>query len=244
MPPSRARHVGKPKHLLKSQANDVFRAITEEGLDPAEFDWTTVQLTDSPVPDPSGYYTADMIVYRSDPAFFSFGRDKFGRKVRYSPGGERPHDEATARDWPQTIRYFRVWLKNIKREAEPSLWESVAANKAVSAGALDVPRTRFTPEEQTEILARLGAMTRQIEALETLTRGQKQLVSGELENIGNALKRMERGEWVRFAVGGIVTVLLASGLQQSVAASLMRWAVSAFLSMVTGHPMPRLQLPP
>lgn len=87
-------------------------------------------------------------------------------------------------------------------------------------------------------------MARQIEALDSLTREQKQLVSTEVRNIGNAVNRMERGEWFRFAIGGMVAVLLSSGLQHTLAASLMRWAVSAFHSMVTGSPAPPLLLSP
>ena len=97
------------------------------------------------------------------------------------------------------------------------------------------PHTRFTDEERTKILARLEAMKRQIEALESLTREQKRLVVAELQNIGEATKHMERDEWLRHAIGSIVTFMLAGDVQHSMAASLMRWAVSAFHSANNGR---------
>jgi hypothetical protein len=230
--------VGRPKYLLKSQANTLVGVIREAGLDRTDFDWQKITLTDWWHGEGNNY-VADALAYRSPETFFAFGRDR----VTYSPGNERLRDEWAASDWRQTVLYFAHWLNNIKREARPSLWESIAESTTLSAGALDTPPTRFTQEEQDEILTRLETMARQIEALDSLTREQKQLVSTELRNIGNAVNRMERGEWFRFAIGGMVAVLLSSGLQHTLAASLMRWAVAAFQSMVTGHPMPPLLLP-
>ncbi len=233
--------MGKPQHILNSQANAVFGAIARAGLDPSDFEWRETALTDwsSGIGDD---YMTDMLIYRSPETFFAFGRND----VLYSPGYQKLRDEVstTGRGWDQTFECVNNWLRNIKREATPSLWERIAESTRVSAGTLDAPDTRFTTAEQTEILARLDAMARQIAALDALTREQKQLLGIELGNIGNAAKRMDRGEWLRFAIGGMMAVLLSSDLQHSVAASLMRWAVSMFQSAVTGGPAHPLLLTP
>jgi hypothetical protein len=104
----------KPKYLRKSQANELLHAITAAGLDPADFEWKAIEISDSPYPNRSSYYSVDMLVYRSAETFFRFGRSR----VAYSPGNERRRDEGTPRDWPQTVRYFGVWLNNIKTRAE------------------------------------------------------------------------------------------------------------------------------
>jgi hypothetical protein len=97
------------------QASELYRAITEAGLDPANFDWQVVELTF--LYRSSERYTADMLV----------------------------------------------------REAKPNLWESIAESTTLAAGALNMPPTRFTSKEQAEILARLDAMARQVEALDALS---------------------------------------------------------------------------
>jgi len=233
--------MGKPKHLLNSQANDLARSIREASLNQADFIWTTTEISDSPYPDPATVYTVDVLLYRpAANTFFRFGRTH----VMYSPGHDRVEEQGATPDWHQTKRYFAHWLTIIKREAEPSLWDQIAEGTTLPAGALDAPRTRFTTEEQVALLARLDEMAQRIEALDALTREQKRLVSAELQNIGAAIGHMERGEWLRFAIGGMMTVLLSGDLQHSVAASLLRWAVSVFHTAVTGGPMPPLLLSP
>ena len=139
----------------------------------------------------------------------------------YSPGFATVRAQVRAAHWREIVPRFHEWLSNIESEAAPSLWESIVESTTVSADALAVAHTRFTQEEQGEIHARLEAMAQHIAALDTVTQEQKQLIHTELQNIDEAKGRMDRGEWFRFAVGGILAVLLASDVQHRVAASLM-----------------------
>ncbi len=229
--------------MLNTQANALVGLISKAGLDPADFVWKETALVDYSYGGAEDYVT-DMLMYRpteemregaeSPGTFFAFGR----ADVLYQPGNQRLRDQWAARMWQEKVMYFVQWLDNVKREAVPSLWESIATSTTVSAGTLTIPRTPFTPEEQAKIHVRLEAMAQQIAALDTVTQEQKRLIRAELRNIDEAKGRMDRGEWLRFAIGGIITVLLASDVQHSVAASLMRGAVLVFHSLVTGHPIP------
>jgi hypothetical protein len=142
--------------------------------------------------------------------------------------------------WSAQFPKVQAWLNYLKRETEPDLWDSLTQTNTLSG----VPHTRFTPEEQANILAQLDELTKHTAALNALTREQKELMATELRRIGAAVKSMDRGDWLRFAIGSMIAALLSGDFQQSLAASLMRWAVSAFHSMVTGSPAPPPFLPP
>jgi hypothetical protein len=158
--------------------------------------------------------------------FFAFGRDR----VACSPGSERLYEERSASDWrEQTLPYVALWLGNIKREAGPSLWENFPLEKLTA-----VPEGRFAPPEQAVLLTRLNELEQRLTALDSLTPRQKKLVKEEVRRIANAASRLDKVEWLRFALGCMLTVVVTAGIQQSVGASLMRWALSAFHSMVAG----------
>jgi hypothetical protein len=175
---------------------------------------------------------ADLLLYRpagkpeSPEVFFAFGRDR----VAYSPGSERLYEESTASDWrEQTVPYLALWLSNIKREAGPSLWESFPLEKLTA-----VPDGRFSPPEQAVLLTRLNELEQRLATFGSLTPEQKTLLKEEVRRIANAASRLDKVEWFRFALGCMLTVVVTAGIQQSVGASLMRWALSAFHGMVTG----------
>jgi hypothetical protein len=72
-------------------------------------------------------------------------------------------------------------------------------------------------------------------SLDSLMPEQKTLLREEVRRIANAASRLDKVEWLRFALGCMLTVVVTAGIQQGVGASLMRWALSAFHGMVTGR---------
>ena len=230
----------KKPQLLLSQRNAVFRAIEAFGLNPSDFIWTEQQFAELENPfmfnKPPVSRPAVVLVHQPTGYYFIFGRSN----VKFSPAQQSEiGEESFVFDWSMQFPKVQVWLSYLKRENEPDLWESLAQT-TLSA----VPHTRFTPGEQAAVLAQLDELNGRVAALDAVTREQKELVSKELGRIGDAVTRMDRAEWLRFAFGSTLTVLLSSGIQQSVAASLMRWAVTAFHNIATGTPLPPLLLPP
>lgn len=221
--------MNRPHVVLKTtQGNEVFRVIEKNGLDPHDFRWEETR------PYSHHPYPGDLLLYRptgkpeAPEVFFAFGRDR----VACSPGAERLYEEWTASDWrEQTLQYLTAWVTNIKRESGPSLWESFPLTRLTA-----VPATRFTTDEQAVLATRLQELEQRLAALESLTHEQKRLVRDEVRRITDAAQRMDKAEWLRFALGCMLTVVVASGIPQSVGASLMRWALSAFHGMVTAAP--------
>jgi hypothetical protein len=212
--------------LTTTQGNEVFRMIERHGFTPHAFRWEETR------PFSQHPYPADLLLYRpsgkpeAPEVFFAFGRDR----VACSPGSDRLYEEWFAPDWhEQTLSCLAVWLGNITRETGPSLWESFPLEKLTA-----VPEGRFEPAEQAVLVTRLNELEQRLTALDSLTPAQKSLLKQEVRRIANAASRLDKVEWLRFALGCMLTVVVTAGIQQSVGASLMRWALSAFHGMVAG----------
>jgi len=212
--------------LTTTQGNEVFRVIERNGFDPHAFRW------DETRPFSHHPHPADLLLYQpsgkpeAPEVFFAFGRDR----VACSPGSERLYEERSASDWrEQTLPHVALWLGNIKREASPSLWDSFPLEKLTA-----VPEGRFTPPEQAVLLTRLNELEQRLTALDSFTPAQKKLLKEEIRRIANAASRLDKVEWLRFALGCVLTLVVTARIQQGVGASLMRLALSAFYSMVAG----------
>jgi hypothetical protein len=209
--------------LTTTQGNEVFRVIEKYGFDPHVFRW------DESRPFSHHPHPADLLLYRpsgkpqAPEVFFAFGRGR----IACSPGSDHLYEERSASDWrEQTLPYVATWLGNIKRETGPSLWESLPIEKLTA-----VPEGRFAPPEQAVLVTRLNELEQRLTALDSLTPTQKKLLKEEIRRIANAASRLDKVEWLRFALGCMLTVVVTGGIQQNVGASLMRWALSAFHGM-------------
>ncbi|HET7266062.1 MAG TPA: hypothetical protein VFL28_15470 [bacterium] len=198
--------------------------IEKNGLDPHAFRW------DETRPFSHRPHPADLLLYwpsgkpETPEVFFAFGRDRVAR----SPGSERLYEERSAGDWrEQTLPYVALWLDDIKREAGPSLWENFPLESLTP-----VPEGRFAPPEQAVLLTRLNELEQRLTALNSLTPEQRKQLKEEVRRIANAASRLDKAEWLRFALGCILTVVVTAGIPQGVGASLMRFALSAFHGMV------------
>jgi hypothetical protein len=209
--------------LTTTQGNEVFRMLEQNGFDPHVFRW------DESRPFSQRPHPADLLLYRpsgkpqTPEMFFAFGRDR----VACSPGTERLYDEWSVSDWREQIPYLALWLGTLKRETGPSLWDNLPLEKLTA-----VPEGRFAPPEQAVLVTRLNELEQRLTALDSLTPPQKQLLAEEVRRIANAASRLDKMEWFRFALGCMLTAVVTGGMQQSVGASLMRWALPAFHGMV------------
>lgn len=123
--------------MLRSQRNEVFRAIAEEGLDARQFEW------ERPSPEEAG--SLEILRHMPTGSYFGFRDNPAGWGYQYSPGVEHEEFGGLAGTWPYVMQAVRTWLAATRRETEqPDLWAELAA--APDAEAIGRPsRTRRSP---------------------------------------------------------------------------------------------------
>ena len=100
------------RHLLKSQANQVFDVIKESGLDPADFEWR----------DTTGHASLTIVsrlVHRSSGYYFTFDNlTLFNSK--WEPGEQTKVDSKYWKEWEYQLDAMYNWLSYLRRETEKS----------------------------------------------------------------------------------------------------------------------------
>src|SRR5438876_7379074 len=98
------------RHLLRSQANEVFEAIKSAGLEPSDFDWEDI------VGHNSGMRVSQLAHKRSG-YYFTF--DNFGEFYsQWEPGYQTRVDSSYWEDWRDQLNRFQLWLSYVRRETE------------------------------------------------------------------------------------------------------------------------------
>jgi hypothetical protein len=128
--------------LLKSQMNDVFRAIQKEGFDPIEFKWEERDVGKQDI----------LLIHRliHEPSSYFFSFDISG--VTYSPGLERRTETLGVRDWHSKLIKVPVWLRYLKREHEaPDLWGAEPSCNSAATRPTVTPRRASEDQSQPRI---------------------------------------------------------------------------------------------
>lgn len=186
--------------LLRSQENDVFRALQEADLDPDDFDWRqSVGLTSGTsvpllVHAPSGFWFS-----------FDFANQHY---ARYSPGQDRLQEERAAGTWDGELGYVRQWLAYLKREYyAPNLWDELAKQRELTkaaTGSADAEDNRpFTLEEQTQIAQQLGEIKALLIRTEQLDGERERALGARIEYLADASTRLGRRDWLTIFYGAI-----------------------------------------
>src|ERR1700740_1811540 len=119
------------RHLLKSQANVLFKAIQDAGLEPADFEW---QDTTSPI----SMVVFSRLVHTSSDYYFTFN-NYYGFQSSWTPGMETLSESKEFRDWESQVSAFKFWLEYLKRETEsPDLWAAVSEGAEVLQTAASI----------------------------------------------------------------------------------------------------------
>jgi hypothetical protein len=197
-----------PSHfLLQSQRNDVFAAIQEAGLNPAEFEWEerTSHRAHGNVP---------VLVHRPSHAHFVFDFD-FNRApeqhvAEYMPGLDRPRDERSSGSWESQLVYVKSWLVYLKREWHaPNLWAELSKQKALFASdGGEVANTPFTRAEQAEITRELAEIKAYVRKTYKLSESQYEAFNARLDYFEEAASRLGRIDWRNAFVGAFVGAVM------------------------------------
>jgi hypothetical protein len=226
--------------LLKSQANDVLRAIEYFGLDPAEFrwEWTSSRYVSRQV--------VSKLTHLASGFYFVFDLSSGKNHVGiFSPAEDTPNAVQGSTGWQAHVAVVSSWLRNLKREMDaPDLWAAAPTpGSLLTAGvAPEIANTPFTAQEQTEISERLKDIEGRIADLQALTREQAKFVADQFDYLRGALRRQGKTDWIHTTVGVLVTAAFSIGLGGEQARNLFQYAgeiLGKFVQFVRALPSGR-----
>lgn len=189
-------------NMQKWKKNEIFEAIQAVGLDPKEFD---LEDADGEV----------RIKHKWSTSCFTLGDDPSHYVGRYvvGDGPDRPFE---AYSWQAIIPRISRWLGEVKGDLEtPDLWVELERDARLIFGATSddlAANTPFTPEEQTEIAARLQTLAEHARRTNSLSAAQMQALDAKLDYLVNASRRLGRKDWLNVCAGTILVYILTASV--------------------------------
>src|SRR6266849_3312276 len=142
--------------LRMTEKNEVLPLINDLGFDPADFEWSEIEQTETRRRSANRFRVSVLTHSRSGYSGV-FG----GIYLRISPG---PNQKVEAHEhmgaWPFKLSYCRFWLQELRKEVDaPDLWASVREERAFSDAASSTSANNpFTPSERNDIATQLDEL--------------------------------------------------------------------------------------
>jgi hypothetical protein len=217
------------RHLLKSQANEVFNALRTNGWNPADFEWQDTQG------HASGQTTISKLVHKSSGYYFTFDNGGGNVYSNFTPGDER---ESGATDFGQFIGQLAglvKWLSFVKREMEaPDLWGAISQeSNLIDSATSDTDNTPFTADEKTYILSGLNEIKQHLLTAHKL---DPELVEGRINYLIESSERLGRKDWKNLLLATLVSIIVAAALPSDAVRELFRF-VGTVLRQILNSPL-------
>jgi hypothetical protein len=229
-------------YLLPTQQNDVFRAIEDAGLNPADFHWETVQSEIGAFRE-----SVPVLVYTSAGAAFIFDFDKEQGEhwALYVPGVQKPSEKVRTVDWGAELIHVTIWLQNLKEQFfTPNLWDELGRERQlVQATEPDAEEnSAFTLEEQAQIAIRLDEVREVLIGTDNLEGDRLRAIETRLDYLKEASTRMGRRDWLNIFYGSVFSWALTSLISPTAAREVI-FAVAHGIGHFFGGGLPQLPGP-
>ena len=198
--------------LTKDQKNGLLAAIRANGkFEPADFSVVArpglARVTHQP--------TKSVFDIRSSSERGFYGNSTVGDALdgRYGDPDNKYGDELGRESWPEVIRLFMRWLKNVTLESEtPDMWEdlrrgSLFLDEAVQEVADNTP---FTGAEQAQIAVQLKDIKEYVAESRTLSAGQAARLDARFDEAEEASRRLGRKDWILLLGGALFSLVLSA----------------------------------
>ncbi len=187
--------------LLKSQKNDVYRAVKEAGFSASDFEWKDIPAAGDNV-------GGEALRYRHDDYYFRItrtnGDDAFFGEMwvcEYAPGSEDMVVRQYMTTWKlEVVKKIEEWLKNLEQEIEPDLWSQEAL------GALKDENEKFTGSEQATIISGLQEVKQMMVESSDKSEEAMRRIGGEISRLELASNQIAKKDWLMMFVGVIVSM--------------------------------------
>jgi len=206
------------RHLLRSQAAEVFQALTTEGWNPIDFEWQTT----------SGHHTRKVIsklVHRASDFYFTFDNASLGAfHSEYSPGSQTLVERGNFGGWTYQVIRLKSWLYYLRREIEtPDLWASISEEAKILEAAAEgnTENSFFTEDEKRYVLSGVEEIKQYLLSAHKL---DPELIESRLKYLANASERLGRKDWINLLISVLIGIVIAAALPPEATRELFRFA--------------------
>ena len=199
--------------LLRSQRNDVFRSLSESGLDAhiPKFEWHKVDSENCSEPVSKLVYSA-----RSHEFYFIFDFDDDGDcYATYYPGSKIAVIDEGHHDWSTQIGYVKEWAERLKREIdEPDLWEQLSSiQSGFRIDTSDAPMGEpISAADAIRLREGISLLASRLTEEFNMSQKQQVFVKQKLDYLSEAIERQSRGDWTHTAIGVFASIGMAIGV--------------------------------
>jgi hypothetical protein len=185
--------------LLKDDRNKIFKAIERAGLHPIEFDYND-----------DGAEVR--IKHKWSESYFTVG----GNAVLYTGhyvSGDAPAWPYEVYNWEALMMRVSTWLEEVKHDLEtPDLWAELRRETELLGDTSNeaTENTRFTAEEQKEIVRRLRELEEQARNRYSLSAEQMKVLDAKINYLIQAVGRLGRTDWRGLFISVLLSFILAS----------------------------------
>jgi hypothetical protein len=218
--------------ILRSQANEVFRAIQQEGLNPSDFGWSEILSNQPPE------LVVSQPTHSATGFYFKFDFDRGSHHATFSPGDGSTTSSVYPAAWGGQLHWCTQWLRQLHRELEePDLWSSVTEEKQLVASASsDLENTPFSLEEQQKISLAIAEIRIFLLDTNRFAGPQVQFIEARLKHLEEASRRLGRKDWITLAIGALTNIIVGVALAPDAARELLRMAGGLLGWISSGFP--------
>lgn len=195
--------------LLKSQKSSLFIAISNAGLNPADFELVDIR---------SEFIKGNVSIleYKDESFYFLF--DKLSEnnfRCSYSPAEGHRETNLETGDWQTVLASFKKWTEFLKREVEsPDLWKLMAEQKDIAQfeSNKDESNSIFLPDEKLKIAAGINELKEYIKASISLDQNRIEIIDAKLNYLLEASGRLGRKDWKNLSIGVLINIFIGQVL--------------------------------
>jgi hypothetical protein len=214
--------------ILKTQANEIFDAIRNKGLDPIEFEW---QECDSIV---TRNIKVSRLAHRPSGFYFIFDFSKSSHYAEFSPGVDSIVKREYPGSWMYQKEYVIKWLDSLKKEIEaPDLWNIILQEKQLTKAAIDsTVNSCFTEEEKSHIAEAMNNIQNYLLTTQNFEDKYVKFIEDRLNYLKEAADRQGRQDWLHTVIGVLFTIVMGTGLSSERARELFRFVANSLQNLL------------
>jgi hypothetical protein len=220
--------------LPQSAKNDVFKLVQATGLSPNDFVWSEVAASRRD-------FVYSRITHRPTGYSFSFAASSAMGDVylsgKWTPADAYGQTSQQAESREEQMIICSRWLAVVKGEAEtPDLWAAFKrAPDILVAEVVEDGGQRFADAERRQLLRALDEIKGHLIRSIGPSPAQATQINITFQHMAESSERMTKRDWKTLFVGGLVSLLVTLGTNQSVIESTLQLAANYILPLLTGQ---------